>query len=92
MVFTCYDLIDISIAAAIEKHPQWRYNPDVMCGLREYCDNNIEQFCKSDGYIVRANVNDNGDCEVLLISDNSDQPLRCWVIQNVVSISTGQGI
>lgn len=82
MLFSCYNIVDLSIAAAAEKHPAWILNEGILNTLKQYCNDEIESYY-NDGGALKAEINHSGECEIVLLNDVSNEPIRCWVIKDV---------
>lgn len=66
MGITCFDIADISIAAALEAHPEKKLNTDVIADIRENCA--ILDGVAAENECSDIHTDVNVDCNELLIS------------------------
>ena len=66
MGITCFDIADISIAAALESHPEKKLNTAAIDGIRDNCALLDKVAAENECTDIHTDVN--ADCNELLIS------------------------
>lgn len=85
MVFSSYDLIDISLAGAQEKHPGWVINEEQMEVLRGVCEE-VDIDFKTDMYDLDTSVEENGSCVFVLRDRPHGDSVKRWIVEEVFDI------
>ena len=85
MVLSSYDIVSMSLAGAMEKHPDWKENADQMGTVKLACSE-ADQFFKAGDYDLKAGTDPNGSVWFVLKDPATGDNIRRWIIKEVFTV------
>lgn len=82
MILSSYDIIRISIAGAMERHPSWGVSRRSMEMVAEECTK-IDYDFKTGKYDLESEVDDSGTLSVVLTDKATGAYAKSWIIKEV---------
>ena len=84
MNFTSYDIVDFSIAAALEKRPDMKVNQEALEVLKTTCKM-VDTVYEEGGCDIRTDVDKQGNAVIELINADTEKAERRWIVERVIT-------